>query len=117
LQAEPWADAAGLPESWLRDSDVSAARHLHRTAAAAGGLTGPHHDDNTSHIAATLPLEEQPQHGEGQPGRNDVLIGLPDSRGLKPTRREKNIVAQRLWRVKQKVHICAVGHEFPADMA
>lgn len=58
--------------------------------------------------------QPRPQSTEdGENGRSGVPAGPAGGRGggLKPSRRDKNILAQRLWRVKQKarmlLHSCS----------
>jgi hypothetical protein len=108
LQAESSAeDAAWIPDGWLRDQNAAASAGLLGAAATAEDAGQPQQDCDTLGAEAQGLREQQLPASEPEPGRSAAVIAAPGVRGLKPTRREKNIMAQRLWRLKQKARLCS----------
>ena len=108
LQAESTAeDAAWIPDGWLRDRSAAASAGLRGATAIANDAGQPQQDSGTLGAEARGLQEQQPPAGELEPGRSAAVIAAQGGRGLKPTRREKNILAQRLWRLKQKARLCS----------
>ena len=73
--------------------------------ATANDANQPQQDSDTLGAEAQGLREQQLPAGEQGPGRSAAVTAAPGGRGLKPTCREKNILAQRLWRLKQKVRL------------
>ena len=111
-QAESSAeDAAWIPDGWLQDHRAAASAELLGATAAANDASQPQQDSDTLDAEARGLREQRLSAGEPEPGRSAAVIAAAGGRGLKPTRREKNILAQRLWRLKQKVRLRSDSRE------